>query len=165
MSPDGPVRAFKSEYWNSEVTDAENGLFEVSATAPGTFAETGIVYDTRQGNDVAFEGAVVTYSSVEGPGLSVPPGGHVEVTTTTGYGGAFAFIDMPAEPGGTCYRMVIVAAPELGRYESIDLIDPGVYDHSGLELDGVSRTESYVAPTRGKQLPRRDRACAAQAKR
>jgi len=164
MSPDGPVRAFKSEYWNSGETDSENGLFEVAATAPGTFAETGIVHDTRPGHDEVFEGAVVTYSSVEGPGLSSPPGGHVEVTTTTGYGGAFAFIDMPVAPAGTCYRMVI-AAPELGRYESIDLSDPGVYDHSALELDGVSRTEAYVEPTRGKQLPQRDRACAAQAKR
>ena len=77
------------------------------------------------------------------------PGGHVEVTTTTGYGGAFASSTCRSRPGGACYRMVI-AAPELGRYESIDLIDPGVYDHSALELDGVSRTESYVEPTRGK---------------
>jgi hypothetical protein len=86
------------------------------------------------------------------------------VTTTTGYGGAFAFIDVPVASGGSCYRMGVVA-PGAGRYESMDVIGPGVYDHSGLELDGRSYREPYPAPTRGKQMSRLDRACAAQASR
>ncbi len=164
MSPGGPVRVFKSEYSDSGSTDSEDGLFEVAATAPGTFAETGIVYDTRAGHDAPLVGASVTYSSIEGPGLSAPPGGAARVTTRTGYGGAYAFIDMPVARGGTCYRLVVMA-PGIGRYESIDVIDPGVYDNSGLELDGGSDRESYLTPTRGKQMPQLNRACLAQAAR
>ena len=164
MSPGGPVGAYKSEYWDPGSTDSENGLYEVAATAPGTFAETGLVHDTRPGNDAPLEGARVTYASIEGRGLSTPPGGPVRVTTRTGYGGAYAFIDMPVARGGTCYRLV-VAAPGVGRYESINVIDPGVYDHSGLELDGGSQREEYLTPTRGKQMPQLDRACLAQASR
>jgi hypothetical protein len=164
MSPSGPVRAFKSEYWDSGSTDSENGIYEVAATSPRTFAETGIVHDTRRGHDEPLEGATVTYVSAQGPGLATPPGGSVSLTTTTGYGGAFAFIDVPVASGGSCYRMVIVA-PGAGRYESMDVVGPGVYDHSGLELDGRSYREPYPAPTRGKQMSRLDRACAAQASR
>ena len=164
MSPGGPVGAYKSEYWDPGSTDSENGLYEVAATAPETFAETGLVHDTRPGNDAPVEGARVTYASIEGRGLSTPPGGPVRVTTRTGYGGAYAFIDMPVASGGTCCRLVI-EAPGVGRYESIDVIDPGVYDHSGLELDGGSQREEYLTPTRGKQMPRLDRACLAQASR
>ena len=163
MSPNGPVHAFKSEYWDSGSSDSKNGIFEVAATAPGTFAETGIVYDTRRGHHEPIEGAAVTYLSVRGPGLATPPGGPVRVTTTTGYGGAFAFVDVPVASGGSCYRMVILAPA--GRYEAIDVIDPGVYDHSSLELDGRSHREPYPVPTRGKQMPALDRACAAQASR
>jgi hypothetical protein len=164
MSPRGPVRVFKSDYWDSGSTDSENGIYEVAATSPGTFAESGIVHDTRRGHDEPLEGATVTYASVQGPGLATPPGGSVSVTTTTSYGGAFAFIHVPVASGGSCYRMVIVA-PGAGRYESTGVIEPGVYDHSGLELDGRSYREPYPAPTRGKQMPRLDRACAAEASR
>jgi hypothetical protein len=59
----------------------------------------------------------------------------------------------------------VIIASGVGRYESIDVIDPGVYDHSGLELDGGSDRESYLIPTRGKQMPKLDRACLAQASR
>ncbi len=127
------------------------------------FAVTGIVHDTRRGHDEPLQGATVTYSSVQGPGLATPPGGSVSVTTT-GYGGAFAFIDVPVASGGSCYRMVIVA-PGAGRYESMDVIDSGVYDDSGLELDGRSYREPYPVQTRGTQMPNLDRACAAQASR
>ena len=85
----------------------------------------------------------MTYSSVEGPGSRRLRGGPARVTTKTGYGGAYAFIDMPVARGGTCYRLVIMA-PGVGRYESIDVIDPGVYDHTGLELVGDSVPESYL---------------------
>jgi hypothetical protein len=163
ISPDGPVRDFKSEYWGPGETEAENGVYEVAATAPGTFAETGIVVDGRA-HDLPIEGATVTYSSLSGPGLPALPGGNVRVTTKTGYGGAFAFIDVPAAPGGSCYRMVIAAAG-IGRYESVDVIEPDVYDDSGIELTGGSEKEPFAYPTRGKQLPKLYRACAAQASR
>ena len=55
MSPDGPVRVFKSEYWDSGETNTENGVYEVAATAPGTFAETGVVIDARPGHDAPIE--------------------------------------------------------------------------------------------------------------
>jgi hypothetical protein len=164
MSPDGPVRTFKSEYWSSEATDSENGVFEVAATAPGTFAETGIIHDVRPGHDDPVEGATVTYESVEGADLAAPPGGAVRVSTKTGYGGAFAFIDIPVARGGSCYRLVISAAGA-GRYEAIDVIEPDVYDHSGLELEGGSVKESYLDVTRGKAVPRLYKACAEQASR
>ena len=106
----------------------------------------------------------MTYASVEGPGCRRLRGGPALVTTWTGYGGAYAFIDMPVARGGTCYRLVITA-PGVGRYESIDVVDPGVYDHSGLELGGGSERESDLIPTRGKPMPRLDRACLAQASR
>ena len=41
MSPDGPVRAFKSEYWNSGETDSENGLFEVACYCSGNVRRDG----------------------------------------------------------------------------------------------------------------------------
>jgi hypothetical protein len=162
MSPDGPVRVFKSEYWGPGETDTENGVYEVAATAPGTFAETGIVLDARSASDPPIEGATVTFSSLSGPDLPAPPGGDVRVTTTTGYGGAYAFIDVPAAPGGSCYRMVIAAAG-VGRYESVDVIEPDVYDGGGTELKAGSEKEPFAYPTRGKQLPPLDRACAARA--
>ena len=164
MSPRGPVREFKSEYWDSGVTNSENGVYEVAATAPGTFAETGIVHDVRPGHDDPIEGASVTYETVVGPGLSAPPGGPVRVTTRTGYAGAYAFVDMPAAAEGTCYRLV-VTKPRLGEYIALDVIEPGVYDHSGLELDGGDHTESNLETTRGKPVPRLWKACAAQGSR
>jgi hypothetical protein len=165
MSPDGPVHTFKSEYWDSGSTDSENGIFEVASTAPDTLAETGIVHDVRPGRDDPVEGATVTYESVQGgPGLAPPQGGAVHVSTKTGYLGAYAFIDLPVARGGTCYRLVI-SAPGIGRYEAIDVIEPGVYDHSGLELDGTSHVESYLDWTRGKPVPPIYKACAAQASR
>ncbi len=106
------------------------------------------------------EGATVTYETVAGPGLSPPPGGPVQVTTKTGYAGAYAFIDMPVARGGTCYRLVIVA-PSAGRYESIDLVEAGVYDHSGLELDGRSHKEPYPVSGQAKV----DAACRASVRR
>jgi len=164
MSPRGPVPVFKSEYWTTEETDSDNGVYEVAETARGTFAETGIVHDVRTGHDDPIEGATVTYETVAGPGLSAPLGGPVQVTTKTCYAGAYAFIDMPIARGGTCYRLVIVA-PSAGRYESIDLVDPGVYDHSGLELDGRSHKEPYPYPARRRWMPPVARACAAQGPR
>ena len=166
MSPDGSVPTFKSEYWDTGSTDSENGVYEVAATAPGTFAETGLVHDTRPGHEVPVEGASVTYESVLGRGLSTPPGGAVQVTTKTGDGGAFAFIDMPVARGGSCYRLVITA-PGLGTYEAIDVIEAGVYDHSGLELDGRRHRESIPLeyPTVAKHAPPLYRACAAQGSR
>jgi hypothetical protein len=85
------------------------------------------------------------------------------VTTTTGYGGAYAFIDVPAAPGGTCYRMVIAAG--VGRYESVDVIEPDVYDDGVTELTARSEKEPFAYPTRGKQLPPLYRACPARASR
>jgi hypothetical protein len=158
------VRTFKSEYWNSGETDSEDGVYEVAATAPGTFAETGIIHDVSPGHDEPAEGATVTYESVEGAGLFAPPGGSVRVTTKTGGGGAFAFIDMPVARGGSCYRLVI-SAVGVGRYEAVDVIEPGIYDHSGLELDGGTHNEPYLDDTRGKSVPPIYRACAAQASR
>ena len=164
MSPRGPVRDVQREYWDSGSTDSENGLYEVAATPPGTFAETGIVHDVRPGRDVPVEGARVTYTTVQVGAVEAPPGGPVEVTTSTGYGGAFAFVDMPAAAEGTCYRLVITA-PGLGRYEAIDLIEPGVYDHSALELDGGSHRESHLDQTRSKSPSSKQRTCAARAGR
>jgi len=164
MSPHGPVQDFKSEYWDSGETDSENGLYEVAVTSPGTFAETGIVHDARPGHNTPIEGASVTYESVDGPGLSTPPGGPVHVTTKTGYAGAYAFIDMPVSAGGTCYRLV-VTKPGLGAYKALDVNAPGVYDHSGLELDGVPHRDSRLESTRGKTVPRLWKACAAQVSR
>ena len=164
MSPRGPVREFKSEYWDSGVTNSENGVYEVAATAHGTFAVTGIVHDVRPGHDDPVEAASVTYETVVGPGLAAPPGGPVRVTAKTGYAGAYAFINMPVAAGGTCYRLV-VSKPGLGEYEALDVIEPGVYDHSGLELDGGDHTESYLATTRGKPVPRLWKACAAHGSR
>jgi hypothetical protein len=164
MSPDGPVRVFKSEYWNSGETNTENGVYEVAATAPGTFALTGTVVDTRPGRDDPIEGASVTLSSVTGPKLESPPGGDVRVTTNTGYSGAFAFIDVPTAHSGSCYRMVIVAAG-VGRFESLDVIEPDVYDQSDIELTGGSQKEPFPYPARAKQMPPLDRACANAAER
>jgi hypothetical protein len=164
MSPEGPVRVFKSEYWGPGETDTENGVYEVAATAPGTFAVTGIVIDARPAHDLPIEGATITFSSLSGPELPAPPGGDVRLTTKTEYGGAFAFIDVPAASGGSCYRMVVAAAG-VGRNESVDVIEPDVYDEGGIELNGGSEKEPFPYPTRGKQLPPLDRACAAEASR
>ena len=85
------------------------------------------------------------------------------MTTKTGYGGGFAFIDIPAARGGSCYRMVVVAAG-IGRYESVDIVERDVYDDRGIELFGaVTRRTPYSYPTRGKTMGPVDRACAAQA--
>ena len=162
MSPDGPVRSFKREYLSSEVMIADNGVYGVAATAPGTFALTGTVVDARPERppyDLPIEGATVTYSSVRGPGLPAPPGGDVRVVTETGYDGAFAVIDVPATRMGTCYRMTVVA-PGVGRYESVDVISPGVYDQS-IELDGGLQVENPLLPlhTAGKASAL-ERACA-----
>jgi hypothetical protein len=155
MSPDGPVRSFKREYLDSQVLITTNGVFGVAATAPRTFALTGTVADSRF---LPVEGATVTFSSVSGPNLPAPPGGDVRVTTKTGYDGAFAVINLPAS-SGTCYRMMI-DAPELGRYESVDVIDPGVYAQS-IELEGGLQIEDPLLPLasagRAADL---DRACA-----
>ena len=52
-----------------------------------------------------------------------------------------------------------IVAPGIGRYESVDVIDPGVYDHSGIELDGG--LQNGVAPDpREKPMPLLERACA-----
>jgi hypothetical protein len=147
MSPNGSVRSFKSEYLSTEVMISENGVYGVAATAPGTFAVTGTVADgrpTRPPYDPPIENGTVTFASVSGPALPAPPGGDVRVTTNTGDDGAFAVIDVPAASRGTCYRMTIVA-PGLGRYESVDLVSPGVYDQS-IELDGGSQIEHPLLP-------------------
>lgn len=164
MSPDGRVTDFKSEYWTTEETNSENGIFEVAATSPGTFAETGIVHDVRPGHDDPVEGATITYESLQGRGLAAPPGGAVQVTTKTGYGGAYAFIDVPVSREGSCYKLVI-SAEGLGRSEAVSLIEPDIYDNSGIELDGGIHRESSLEQTRGKQAPPLYRACAARADR
>jgi hypothetical protein len=149
MSPTGPVRSFKSEYLDTQVMISSNGVYGVAATAPGTFAVTGTVADGRPDRppyDPPIENATVTFSSVSGPGLPALSGGDIRLTTLTGYDGAFAVIDLPAAGRGTCYRMTIVA-PGLGRYESVDLISPGVYDQS-VELDGGTQIEQPLLPLR-----------------
>lgn len=162
MSPNGPVRSFKSEYLSTEVMISENGVYGVAATAPATFAVTGTVVDsrpTRPPYDLPIENGTVTFSSVSGPDLPAPPGGAVRITTKTGYDGAFAVVNLPAGSRGTCYRMTIVA-PGIGRYESVDVIDPGVYDQS-IELDGGLQIEEPLLPlsTAGRAAEL-DRACA-----
>jgi hypothetical protein len=166
MSPDGPVRVFKSEYVSSEAVISENGVYEVAATAPRTFAVTGTVADGRSSAppyDLPIEGAIVTFSSVEGPGLRAPSAGNVRVTTKTGYDGAFAVINVPVGPSGTCYRMTVVA-PDVGRYESFEVISAGVYEQS-IELEGGVEKDLFPYPTRGKQMPPLDQACANAAER
>jgi hypothetical protein len=147
MSPTGPVHSFKSEYLDTQVMISSNGVYGVAATAPGTFALTGTLADGRPDRppyDPPIENGTVMFSSVSGPALPAPPGGDVRVATNTGYDGAFAVIDLPAVSGGTCYRMTIIA-PGLGRYESVDLISPGVYDQS-VELDGGTQFEQPLLP-------------------
>jgi len=163
MSPDGPVRSFKTEYVSTELTISANGVYAVAATAPETFALTGTVTDgrpTKPPYNPPLEGATVTFSSVTGPALPVPPGGDVRVTTTAGYDGAFAVIDIPASRRGTCYRMTIVA-PGVGRYESVDLISAGVYDQS-IELAGGLQVEEPLLPLTapGYRAASLERACA-----
>src|ERR1700694_2465013 len=158
MSPDGPVRSFKSEYLGSEVMVTENGVYGVAATAPGTFAETGTVVDdrpTRPPYDPPVEDATVTFASVSGEDLPAPPGGPVRVTTKTGYDGAYAVIDVPAAPRGTCYRVTVVA-PGIGRDESVDLISPGVYDQSVMLSGGLQKEPFPLLPLRTSL----ERACA-----
>lgn len=147
MSPTGPVHSFKSEYLDTQVMISANGVYGVAATAPVTFAVTGTVSDgrpTRPPYNPPVENGTVTFSSVSGPELPAPPGGDVRVTTKTGYDGAFAVINLPAAGRGTCYRMTIVA-PGLGRYESVDVISPGVYDQS-IELAGGLQIEEPLLP-------------------
>jgi hypothetical protein len=159
MSPNGPVHSFESEYLDTQVMMSSNGVFGVAATAPGTFALTGTVADGRPNRpsyDPPIENGTVTFSSVSGPDLPAAPGGAVRVTTKTGYDGAFAVINLPAGRGGTCYRMTIVA-PGVGRYESVDVIDAGVYDQS-IELDGGLQIEEPLSSAGG--ISHMDRACA-----
>ena len=153
MSPDGPVRSFKREYLDSQVLITTNGVFGVAATARRTFALTGTVADRRF---LPVEGATVTFTSISGLNLPAPPGGDVRVTTKTGYDGAFAVINVPAGKSGTCYRMTI-DAPEIGRYESVDVIDPGVYDQS-IQLEGGLQIEEPLSSAGGTS--HMDRACA-----
>jgi hypothetical protein len=164
MSPDGPVSSYKAEYVGNELMISENGVYAVAATSPGTFAVTGTVVDgrsTRPPYDLPIEGATVNFSTVDGPGL--PRSGDIHLTTTTGYDGAFAFIDVPVARQGTCYRMTVVA-PGVGRYESFDVVEAGVYDQS-IELSGGVERDPFPYPTRGKQMPPLHRACAAAAAR
>jgi hypothetical protein len=167
VSPDGPVSGFKSEYVSTEVFISTNGVYAVAETAHGTFAETGTVVDGRPDSppyDPPLEGAMVTYSSLSGPGLPAPPGGDVSVTTTTGYDGAYAFIDLPVRGEGSCYRFVIVASG-VGRYESVDIVTPDVYYRS-VELNvGIERENEFGYPTREDRLPPLYAACLAQARR
>lgn len=160
MSPDGPVRSFKSEYLSTEVMISENGVYGVAATAPETFAVTGTVSDGRPNRppyNPPIEGAIVTFASVSGPVLPAPPGGNVRVTTETGYDGAFAVINVPATRRGTCYRMN-VEAPGIGRYESVDVIAAGVYDQS-IELDGQME-DPLLPPLAANKESALERACA-----
>jgi hypothetical protein len=164
MSPTGPVGSFRSEYVGTEEMISANGVYNVAATAPGTFALTGTVADGRPERppyDPPVEGAIVSYSTVLGPGLAAPPGGEVHVVTKTGYDGAFAVIDMPVARGGTCYRMEVVA-PEVGRFESVEVIESGVYAQS-IELEGGLEKAEPGYPTRG--MAPLDRACAKAAGR
>jgi hypothetical protein len=166
MSPAGSVREFKSEYVSTEEFISANGVYAVATTARGTFAETGTVVDGRPDQppyDPPLEGATVTYSSVSGPGLPAPPGGDVSVTTTTGYDGAYAFIDIPASGQGSCYRFLVVA-PGVGRYDSVEIVDPGVYDRS-VELSGGIERDDVFYPSSGKKLSPLDAACLARARR
>ena len=159
MSPEGPVRSFKSEFLSSDVMIADNGVYGVAATAPGTFALTGTVADGRPDRppyDPPIENGTVTFSSVSGPAIPAPPGGDIRVTTNTGYDGAFAVINLPVGSSGTCYRMTIVA-PGVGRYESVDVIDSGVYDQS-IELDGGLQIENPLPATGNASAL--ERACA-----
>jgi hypothetical protein len=162
MSPNGPVRSFESEYLDTQVMMSSNGVYGVAATAPGTFALTGTVADGRPNRppyDPPIENGTVTFSSVSGPGLPAPPGGAVRVTTKTGYDGAFAVINLPTRRGGTCYRMTIVA-PGVGRYESVDVSEAGVYDQS-IELDGGLQIERPGLPlSAAGRADDVDRACA-----
>jgi hypothetical protein len=162
MSPDGPVRSFKSEYLGTEVTISANGIYGVAATAPETFAVTGTVTDgrpTKPPYNPPLEGATVTFSSVTGPELPAPPGGNVRVTTNAGYDGAFAVINVPTGKRGTCYRMT-VDAPGVGRYESVDLISPGVYDQTIELAGGLQREEPLLPLTAPGSAASLERACA-----
>jgi hypothetical protein len=159
MSPTGPVHSFKSEYLDAGVLISSNGVYGVAATAPGSFALTGSVADGRPDRppyDPPIENGTVTFSSVSGPDLPAPSGGAIRVTTKTGNDGAFAVINLPVGRGGTCYRMTIVA-PGVGRYESADVLDAGVYDQS-IELDGGLQIEEPLSSTGG--ATHMDRACA-----
>ena len=103
MTPDGPVRSFKSEYLGTEVMISANGVYGVAATAPRTFAVTGTVADGRPDRppyDPPVEGATITFESVSGPALPAPPGGPVRVTTKAGYDGAFAVMNIPVTVRG-----------------------------------------------------------------
>ena len=105
----------------------------------------------------------MTYESVEGPGLSTPPGGPVHVTTKTGYAGAYAFIDMPVAAGGTCYRLV-VTEPGLGAYQALDVNAPDSTT-TAASSSTANAQGSHLETTSGKPVPRLWKACAAQVSR
>jgi hypothetical protein len=105
VSPSGSVADYEAEYWASDETDTENGLWVVSDTAPGTFALTGIVQDAEARQPVRNATVRLARSDGRAPAL----------TTLTGTDGAFAFVDVPAALPETCFDL-FVRSPGLGTF-------------------------------------------------
>jgi hypothetical protein len=110
MSPSGPVTSgYSTEFWPAEASGAQDGLYVISSSAPGTAGLTGIVRDSASGNPIAGASVTMTASGT--------------TTTTTSdssdSNGAFAFINMPAAT-----YSIVVSAAGLGDYTVVG----GSYD-------------------------------------
>ena len=141
VSGSGPVGSFTSRFSGPEESLADNGLFAITSTAPGTSAITGIVRSFTTGRIVA--GAKVTM---------VPSSGGTSIVTTTDADCAFAFINLPVGDDGTDYD-TIITKEGFGTFQVInDRFDPSMTYIWLAELRPTDVTMDHGVPVQA-ELP------------
>ena len=152
ISPEGPVYSYKSETWNTSLTDTCTGLMIVAGSAPGTAALTGVVESFNAKG--ALSGVRATLQSVHVDGVADAP--STTLRTVTDQQGGYAFTDFPVAGAGSCY-LLTVEAGRFGREEYLGFFNAEQFQQT-LDMDvaevGDGDAVCYRASTPAAAVPR-----------